>query len=66
MKDARPYTAAEKRRLRRYVCCLCGRRLDQEGCGAIWGEKCSQRTMAKRRAACLDAYRPRRKHGVKA
>jgi len=58
-------TKQEKRYLHRFVCGLCGFRLDRESCGAIF-ERCSQQARDKRRADCLQHYKSRtpKRHGA--
>lgn len=52
-------TKNEKRFLAKHVCGWCGQRMDNDDCAALF-EKCSAATRAKRRAKCLQGYKPRR------
>lgn len=53
-------TKNAKRFLRRHVCGWCDQNLDKDDCLALF-EKCSAATRAKRRAKCLQDYKPRKR-----
>jgi hypothetical protein len=51
-------TKLQKRYLSRRICGFCDMRLDQDGCGALWGG-CSPDEQERRRQNCLSHYKPR-------
>ena len=56
--EIRSLSKKERRYLSKRTCALCGMPLDRPGCSAIW-DPCTEKDRRKRRAACLEEYKPR-------